>query len=276
MYLVYMQMKKGNTILSGFYRKKFDSFLIYLSVLKDLKQDDVHQFRVLVKKIKSLLLLVEEMNSNTEEGLKMLEQFKKLFRYSGRLRAAQIGMDLVMESSFEIAPEVIQYFEEKKENAIQKLVKQIHKFDIPKFKKRAMQICLAIDELDFSAIKDLTDQIIHNELEIVRKLFNSSHGENYHHEIRKLLKVIKTLHHLILSTDKDEKRQIAVDIVSRTETLLGNWHDYKVLEDYLNEMESEFSRTDLKRLIKSIKNRNTKIKLELKNSSDKMLRENFR
>ncbi len=271
-----MQMKKANTKLSGFYREKFDSFLIYLSVLKDLKQDDVHRFRVLIKNIKSLLLLVEEMNLNTVEGLKMLKQLNKLFKYSGRLRSVQIGVDLLKESPFEIAPEIVHYLDEQKENAIQKLVKQIHQFNIPKFKKRAMQICIAIDELDFSTVKDLTDKIIHDELEIVRKLFNSSHGENNHHEIRKLLKVVKTLYHLILSNGEDDKRQIAVEVVNRTETAIGNWHDYKMLEDYLNSMESEFSRTDLKRSIRSIKNRNTKIKLDLKNKSDKLLRENFR
>ncbi|MBI9060093.1 CHAD domain-containing protein [Labilibaculum sp. DW002] len=269
-------MKKGNTNLSGYYREKFDSFLIYLSVLKDLKQDDVHRFRVSVKNIKSLLLLVEEMDSNTEEGLQMQKQLNKLFKYAGSLRTVQISTDLLKESSFEIDPEIFQYLETQKENAIQKLVKQIHQFNIPKFKKRAMQICIAIDQMDFSTIKDLTDRIIHDELEIVRKLFNSSHGEDYHHEIRKLLKIVKGLHHLILSNGEDEDRQIAVEIVNQTESSLGHWHDYKVLDDYLTCMESEFSRTDIKRLIKSIKNRNTKIKLELKNKSDKLLRENFR
>ncbi len=271
-----MQLKTGNMKLSGFYQEKFNSLLNHLSVLKDLKQQDVHRFRVLVKNIKSLLLLVEEMSLNTEEGLKMLKQLNKLFKYSGCLRSVQMAEDLLKENPFEIAPEMIQYLKDQEKNATEKLVEEMNQFDIPKFKKRGMQICIAIDELDFSTIKNLTDKIIHDELEIVRKLFNSSHGENNHHEIRKLLKVVKTLHQFILSNGEDDKRQKAVEIVSQTETELGNWHDVKVLDDYLSSMESEFSRNDLIRLIKSIKNRNTKIKLDLKNKSDKLLRENFR
>lgn len=265
-----------NMKLSEFYQKKFDSFLVHLFDLKSLEQEDVHRFRVNVKNIKSLLLLVEEVNMEAGSGLKMQKQIKNLFKYSGHLQAAQICTVLLMKEPIEIAPEVIHYLDVQKEKAAEALKNQMAKFDIPKFKKRALKIAMAIDELDLATFKNLTDHVIHDELEIVRKLLNSSHGDKYYHKIRKLLKVVKVLHQLILSNEKSAERQKAVELVNETESSLGSWHDYKVLEDYLDCMESEFVQTDLKRQIKSIRNRNAKIKLALKNNSGKLLRENYR
>lgn len=270
-----MQLKEEKFSLSSFYRKRFDSFLIYLSAAKQLKEEDIHRLRVDMKYIRSLMLLIDEFNLGADVGTKLLKQLKSIYNSAGKLRACQVTKSLLLKSNVEIPSEISVFLEDELSLMAEKFRNNLSRFDYPKFNKRVILLYSELDKVDTSELKIKVDSIIHDELEIINKLFNSSKGEEYHHEIRKLLKVIKSLQQLLLAFKEDENSRQALDIVNSTETLLGNWHDSKVLKDSLNRLDEEMTQTSIKRVLRNLKNQNNKLRLELKNESDKYLRNHF-
>ncbi|WP_321322469.1 CHAD domain-containing protein [Labilibaculum sp.] len=270
-----MQSKEENTRLSSFYRERFDSFLINLSVAKQIKEEDIHKLRVDIKYIRSLLLLIEEFDLDTDVGSKLLKQLKGIFNSAGKLRALQVSKSLLLNSNIDIPSGIMHVLDDGLNSSGENFKDKLSKFEILTFKKRVTSLCSLLDQVNISVLKIKGDSIIHDELEIVNKLFNSSQGEEYHHEIRKLLKVVKSLQQLLLTLQDDEKRKQALEIVNLTETLLGNWHNYLVMDKFLIKLDKELTQPAVKRTLKNLKNQNNKLKLEFKNEADKYLRKHF-
>lgn len=270
-----MRSKEENFSLSSFYKKRFESFFVYLSVAKQVKEEDIHKLRVDMKYMRSLMLLVEEFNLGGDVGTKLLKQLKGLYNSAGKLRACQVTKSLLLKSNVDIPSEIFVFLEDELSLSTEKFRNNLSHFDRTKFNQRVIQLYSELDKVNTSELKIQVDSIIHDELEIINKLFNSSKGEEYHHEIRKLLKVIKSLQQLLLAYQEDENSRQALNIVNSTETLLGNWHDYKVLADFLNKLNEELPETAIKRVLRNLKNENDKLRVELKNESDKYLRNHF-
>ncbi|WP_461633354.1 hypothetical protein [Labilibaculum euxinus] len=270
-----MQSKEENIGLSSFYRERFDSFLNNLSLAKQIKEEDIHKLRVDIKYIRSLLLLIEEFDLDTDAGSKLLKQLNGIFNSAGKLRALQVSKSLLLNSNVDIPSEIMLVLDGRMNVSVEKFGAKWSEFEILKFKKGVASLCSSLNQVNISELKIKTDSIIHDELEIVNKLFNSSQGEEYHHEIRKLLKVVKALQQLLLALQDDEKRRQALDIVNSTETLLGNWHNYLVMDKFLIKLDKELPQPSVKRILKNLKNQNNKLKLELKNEADKYLRKHF-
>ncbi len=270
-----MESKEGNASLSLFYKERFDSFLRNLSVAEQIKDEDIHKLRVDIKYIRSLLLLIEEFNLDTDVGAKLLKQLKGIFNSAGKLRALQVSKSLLSESSVDKSAEIISVLDDDLNARAENFRTKLSEFDLPKFKQRVLSLYSLLNKLSISELEIKVDSIIHDELEIVNKLFNSSQGEEYHHEIRKLLKVIKALQQLLLALNEDVNRRQALDIVNLTESLLGNWHNYKVLDNFLIKLDNKSSEAPVKRILRNLKNQNAKLKQEYKNESDKHLRKHF-
>ncbi|MDM8159735.1 CHAD domain-containing protein [Labilibaculum sp. K2S] len=270
-----MQSKEENTSLSSFYRERFDSFLINLSEAKQIKEEDIHKLRVDIKYIRSLLLLIEEFDLDTDAGSKLLKQLKGIFNSAGKLRALQVSKSLLLNSNVDIPSEIMFVLDDGLDASVEKFRAKCSEFEILKFKKGVTSLCSSLNQVNIAELIIKVDSIIRDELEIVNKLFNSSQGEEYHHEIRKLLKVVKALQQLLLTLQDDEKRRQALDIVNSTETLLGNWHNYKVMDNFLIKLDRELTQPTVKRTLKNLKNQNNRLKQEVKNESDKYLRNYF-
>ncbi|WP_372755383.1 CHAD domain-containing protein [Labilibaculum sp.] len=270
-----MQSKKGNTRLSSFYKERFDSFLTNLNLSKNLNEESIHKLRVDIKNMRSLLLLVEEINLQTKLATKLIKQLRSIFRSTGKLRALQVSKSLLASSNISIPEQISLFLEEEIKNQSKKVSINFSKFNLPKFKKRVAILYSDLEQIEDSELLLKGDRIIHDELEIVNKLFNSSKGEEYHHEIRKLLKVVKTLENLLLVLSEDERRKQALEIVNTTETNLGNWHDHKSLADFLLRLEQKLSDASISRTLRNLNNQNNKAKLELKKEADKHLRNHF-
>lgn len=272
---VKMKYVDENNRLSSFYRERFCSFTDHLSVAKKTDEEIIHKLRVDVKNIRSLLLLLIEFNHETNVGTKLLKQLKKIFNSSGKLRALQVSKLLLLKSSVDIPVEMMAFLESELNEHTDKFRESLSQFDLPKFKERVSILCSSLNNVNTLALKMKVDSIIHDELEIVNKLFNSSRGEEYHHTIRKLLKLIKTLQQLLVSLKEDEGRRQALDIVNSTEIPLGNWHDNKVFDDFLIKLDMQLPDTNSQRILRNLKNQNNKSKMEMKSESDKYLRNHF-
>lgn len=270
-----MQSKKENIRLSSFYKERFDSFLNSLSASQNMNEESIHELRVNMKNMRSLLLLMDEFSQQTRIPSKLVKQLNRIFKKAGKLRALQVSSSLLATFNIAIPEPIIHYLKEEIKTQTKKVSDCFNKFDLPKFKERIGKLYSHLEQIDDSELLLKSDRIIHDELEIVNKLFNSSKGEEYHHEIRKLLKVVKTLENLQLFLHEDEMKKQALELVSTTESKLGNWHDRKVLSDFLHSLTSKLPNASIDRTLRNLTNQNNKAKLELKLDSDKYLRNHF-
>lgn len=270
-----MKSKEENISLSSFYRERFDSFLAHLTMAQNIDEESIHKLRVDIKNMRSLLLLLVEYNYEKNIGTKLLKQLKGIFNSSGKLRVLQIAKSLMIKSSVDIPIDMMDFLELEMKLRAETVKGSLSKFNLSKFNKRVSILCSSLMNVNLSELTVKVDSIIHDELEIVNKLFNSSKGEEFHHEIRKLLKVIKTLQQLLLNFGEDEGRRQALDIVNSTEMFLGDWHDYKGMANFLNKLDKQLLDTNSKRILRNLRNQNNKLKLEMKSEADKYLRSHF-
>lgn len=250
------EVQKDMNNLSSFYKEKFDSFLLYLSKAKEMNEEDIHKLRVNIKNIRSILLLADDLGVEEKLVSKILKQLRPVFKYSGRLRLIQVCKAIVEKDSITGNKKVIKSLEENKPQIGRELNEFVENFKIDKFQKREESLCVALTKINKSEIREKADKIILDELDLIYKLWSSSRGEENYHEIRKFFKIIKSILHLLLSLNSDEKLENELSIVNETETILGNWHDRDVLEQKLAQIQVNAPNAEFKSLVREIKNKN--------------------
>ena len=264
-------MNKINT----FYKDRFNSFLVHLSKAKGLKEEDVHKLRVDIKNIRSLLLLVDAFEIEGEAVGKILQQLQSIFKYSGRLRSIQVSKLLVDNCKLKNQKPIVNVLEEQRSKYEDELSKRLGKFKITKFQKKVDILNSALDKVDIKDAREKADRIIRDELDLIYKLWASSRGEEYYHDIRKFFKIIKSILQLLTNLLDDEKLKSELSIVNETETILGNWHDRDVLDKKLSKMQSTSPNAEFKSLVREIKNKNRTEKNNLSKEFKKKMLTHF-
>ena len=226
-----MQSKLDDTNLSSFYRARFDSFLTHLLNAKQLKEEDIHKLRVDIKNIRGLLLLLEGFDLDQKIPSRLLKQVRPVFRSTGRLRTIQVCKSLLHDYPSEIPTEIMEQLESKNSKVAEKIKKSFDEFDNnDKFQKRLDKLYAELAQITDEEVQANIDEVIHNELDIIYKLWTSARGEEHFHDIRKFMKIIKTLLQLSLHLEENEDIRKELDIVNQTETILGKWNDRDDLE----------------------------------------------
>jgi len=261
--------------LNSFYKDRFNSFLIHLSKAKGLKKEDVHKLRVDIKNIRSLLLLVDAFEIEGETVGKILKQLQSIFKYSGRLRSIHVSRSLVENYELKGEKPIVTNLEDPRSKYEDELSKRLGKFKILKFQKRVDVLNEALQLVNIDNVREKADRIILDELDLIYKLWASSRGEEYYHDIRKFFKIIKSILHLLTNLIDDEKLKSELSIVNETETILGNWHDRDVLDKKLSKMQSTSPNSEFKSLVREIKNRNRSEKNNLSKEFKKKMLTHF-
>ncbi|NOU60609.1 CHAD domain-containing protein [Marinifilum caeruleilacunae] len=261
--------------LSAFYKKRFDGFLTHLTEAKNLDEENVHKLRVDIKNMRSLLLLVDALNLGANIVGKLLKQLRPIFKYSGRLRTIQVCKKLVEQHDIKNQEKVVKILEETKDQVSQEFVLAMEKFKPEKFQKRIAKLYQVLDEITPPDLRDKADKIIHDELDLIYKLWASSRGEEHYHDIRKFFKIIKSLLQLLIAVETSPDLEREYKIVNDTETILGDWHDRDVLDKKLAKIQKFAPNPEFKSLVREIKNKNRSEKNAFVKSFKQQMLTNF-
>lgn len=195
-------------------------------------QDDLHQFRVQIKKIKSFLILLSS-NEKNEELLKIFKPIKKIFHQGGVIRDAYIHLQFAeefrvnepgfVEQQKELVSAETISFCSKGKKYLQKL-DSVHK----KVKK------------EFTSIRN-SDVIFFYESElngVVLALAKREFCEEMH-DCRKRIKNL--LYNEKLALKKlDGKLELNPQYLNQVQEKLGEWHDRVLARDvFLNQVKDE-------------------------------------
>jgi CHAD domain-containing protein len=223
------------------------------------EKEDLHKFRVQIKKLRAMLFLFE--NTSKENGLlKNFKPVRKIFKYAGNIRNAQINLELgelyqLKNEQFEtgqqkIIEEGTIEFRSKGEEFI-KNIKTAHK----RLKKQ-------LPKVDDSRIANYYKTQLND---IATNLAVSGFTEDMHTN-RKLIKIL-VYNHKLADKALNGSLPFNTDYLDKLQEAIGKWHDNLLAEQL-------FSSPELndKPIVTKIKRANSGIKRSISTLADDFLR----
>jgi CHAD domain-containing protein len=189
-----------------------------ISFSPDHADESLHDIRVEIKKIKSLLRLISFINSKFDFR-SAYKPFRKIFRAAGKIRDMQVSEHLLQ-----------QYGKHQSVNAqnISELVIQFEN-DVAKYLKSVRKKANVIIKELKSIGPDYYHEYLHNIRRQFQKLLPESvHAENLH-DLRKQAKEL-----IYILTAGGETGDFT-NRLSVLEQMIGEWHDKKVLSEWLQQ-----------------------------------------
>lgn len=258
-----MQSQESPNNLRSFYKSRFDLFLTHLNESRELNEEDLHRLRVDIKNIRSLILLLDGFDLDKHVLTELLHCIRHVFKTSGKLRTIHICKGLLQNTNFEIPLEVYQKLEGNNQCFSERIIEALDAFEEDEFNRKTEQLYEYFDLLSPLQIRQKAKDIIDSEMDIVFKTLALSKGDSNLHDVRKYLKIVKTLLQLLVSLDDREEDKKELEIVNQAETLLGNWHDREDLEGKLVELQNSFTNPEHARLFKHLQGHNHQAKYAL-------------
>ena len=215
--------------------------------IKNGEQEELHQFRVQVKKLRAMLELLD-INSAKHPLQNDFKPVRKIFKRCGEIRSAFINLQYG------------QRFQFKNEDFFMN-----HLYEIEKGTNEVKELGKQYLKIIKSAHDDIGDDLQHvGNKDIVEfykaKLYNiGSFLENlqFNDELHDTRKQIKTLmyNRKIAQNALDGKLQISNDYLDKLQTLMGDWHDNVLALELFSS-----AGFNSKPIITKIKNQNTHLK----------------
>jgi CHAD domain-containing protein len=184
------------------------------SYLKDGQQEDLHHFRVQVKKLRAFLIMAD----SAQHRPKLTIHFKpvrRIFKRAGQIRDAYLNLELGKangnDSSFM--------------DSQQQLMEQAIKRFIAKSNKYPGEIKAAYQNIkeEIESISDIHINLYYEQqLEQVAGLLATLHFDERLHECRKLIKILMYNYkftHKVLNSPVNE------EYLDQVQAAIGEWHD---------------------------------------------------
>jgi CHAD domain-containing protein len=227
-----LKKKVIGEFLFQFYRKRTSSFLagIYKATITG-ESEDIHRLRVDVKKIYALYSLFEMVEPGLFKKQKHFKLFTNLFKLAGKIREIQVHLIFLSKPKYKKTDFVsfINFLKEQENQATKNFLLAIKDFNDKELKsteKEIKKICLdiAVNKLsrksaDFIRSRAMKIQGLQTEEADVEKV----------HKIRKHLKAMSTVSTLVSTINPDEKLDLIINGLDKSEVMIGNWHDNIVL-----------------------------------------------
>ncbi|MGZ3755534.1 MAG: CHAD domain-containing protein [Mucilaginibacter sp.] len=204
-------MKKKNGV--RYFEQEWKGMCAHLkSYLKTEEDEELHQFRVKIKKLKAFMILSDSANPHPAL-LKQFKPIKKIFKQAGVLRDAYLNL------------EFIKLFQPDNATAQEILIKNA----TLKFKSNGDKYLRKINKVhpplkkEIKSIKDSSINHFYNDrlLQIAQILTLCQFDEQLH-ECRKLIKIL-------LYNYKPARESLNVrldeDYLERLQQTIGDWHD---------------------------------------------------
>ena len=210
-------------------------------------QEELHRFRVQIKKLKAMLTLFQHANKK-QVLLKNFKPVAKIFKLAGSIRDAHINMLLKEKYNIKNA-----LFEEGQQKIIENGISQ--------FKEKGSKYLKRIKEVQADIKKNLSnieDKAIADfykiKLEIIaKKLAVPNFNEDMHYN----RKIIKTLvyNHKLANKALNGIVTINSEYLDKLQDVIGEWHDNIIAAQL-------FATTELndKTIVTKIKRKNTSVK----------------
>jgi CHAD domain-containing protein len=223
----------SNTI-GQVYNQHERSFVKGLKKAKTLAEKPVHQLRLDIKSLRSLLELMEAISKKKIAGKATRKILKPLFRQAGKLRTTALNLYLTRPYRSAVLAKFRKYLEKKQAAEGEKLLRSLKGIELKKLRKLHKKNLTVVKKSDNEELTDQAVDHLRDLLAGVRSdLFDINNDETLH-EIRRQLKRIRNIGHLLDEAKVDHPFKEELKKVSATYEKIGKWHD---TVDLINELE---------------------------------------
>jgi CHAD domain-containing protein len=224
-----------------------DSFIKYIrthlreavKLLRDYeengREEDLHQFRVSLKKIRCALDCMQKIEDNTKLK-KVRYRVKRIFRQTGEVRDAQILLQWLKKNRM---PLTIAY--NKPHQRLTELEMQLRK-DIPtQLKKLRRKQKVLLEVADNYAAEDI-EACFFNLRKLFRQLLSAGVKVEQWHELRKLAKkIVYSYHWLPPEQFNFLRRSTEIQRLDELQAAIGLWHDEIVRKEWMGSQKNFLS-----------------------------------
>lgn len=201
-----------------------DHLTAYCTVRRD--EEDLHKIRVEIKKLRALIYMFRNLNSNRHKSEKNL--LKELFQHTGRIRDAQLQLHFISELHIEDPGFIYEELKcKEREEKLLILRLEEYQYNLNKVKKGLLKKLNNIDTLEAqSLIKLEWDKVVHF-------LISAVDTETMHDERKKLKQLMYLLR--LLPEQIADTLGIDQNFLDELADKIGKWHDLLITAQMLRE-----------------------------------------
>ena len=238
-------MKKKNGV--KYFEKEWEDMNAHLkSYLKNEEQEDLHRFRVKIKKLEAFLILFDSAERHPAAMVKRFKPIKKIFKLAGELRDAYLNLEFI---------KLFQPENTMDQDILIKSATTEFKSNGDKYLRKIKGVHRSLKK-EIKSIKDASvNRFYDSQLWQIANILTSHQFRKQLHECRKQIKILlynnKLAHEsLIVRLNKDYLEQL--------QQVIGDWHDQSLSITRLKE-----DKVSEATLISAMNDRITKVNEEI-------------
>ncbi len=237
-------------------------------------EEDIHQLRLAIKKIKIFLALIEFATEKEFQKKEHNSFFKPLFKKAGAHRDAQINQNLVINENAAIFSEYKEYLRKKQQTASLELLNQINDFNHTRFEELNKVLHQNIQTLTNEAISTASSSYILKKWGKIQVLIPYMYDGKELHKIRINLRAIHEVLGMLNFINPTPKLFDFQTEVKSLNDLIGEWHDYYELALSIADfMDINMNNPELEKFVEKSNQENLLRALEIKNTLNKYIAE---
>jgi CHAD domain-containing protein len=254
----------AQTDIASLYRSYGKSFLEHLHSAENLGTDVIHDLRLDVKRLRSVLRLLDYLGQEKEYGKKTLKLIDPVFRRAGKLRNISLNLKQCRSYDSKLIRGFREYLKDKELKMEEKFRDTVKDFAPKKLKKATGHLIEGLKRLKPDHVIENSEEYTDELLKRIRILNRRMENDENVHEVRKKLKDIKAVkkleEELGVKSEAGKTKKIKL-----LEQKIGRWHDRIIFmqetEKYLAGKKKSDKR--LAKLIMDIKAGNEKMKTQI-------------
>lgn len=258
------------------YQNRIGSFESYFEACKTGGAvEDVHQLRVSIKRLRTILSLMEFAGQDSFRKKKHFRLLSNLFSVAGQLREIHVNQQLIQSYDPDITASYMSALLQIEEDAQLELHDKMHQFKQHKFIKQNQKLEHNYPDLPIEESIASTMQFIEIKVAQIDGLSIDCDDKKLH-KIRFHLKGVVEMYKLINSIRPTDQSMAAELTLKELEQIIGNWHDRMVLiaslEQYIDSVANTDKTASLAQLLHTIVIENEESKSGILKLLDEVLR----
>ena len=231
-------MLNENNVLN-IYKKYSYSFgrFLRLSINRG-DEEDIHQLRVTIKKIKALYNLFELISNRSISAKKLYRIYSDIFIASGKVRETQINLNILHQFNTKIPKSYIDYLVSNQREYQEEMILEIKRFEKTKLYRQNSQIYKKIDAYYDPLTLEVSTSFIEKKLLKIQKLLEEEKMIKLH-KIRKLLRSIGEVLKIIYEINPQLNINDLFYNLKEIRDKIGKWHDLFILSKSLEEFSNK-------------------------------------
>lgn len=273
-----MEPTAKNNLLNYFNRRKTEILFRLTNSMAALDEEDIHQLRVEIKKIRSVLKLLDQISAGGYPAREYRRLLSGLFKPAGKFREDHINLSLLDRFSGFALNGYRQHLLDSFIRHSEKLHRVINSFDQNSFLYFHRQVDDKISLVDDETVLIATREYINEKVRNIKAIWVDATHRNKLHRTRKHLKALGYVMNIRTGIYSNVLPEGFYNLVKETETHIGNWHDRIVLinslEKYSKKHPVNPELLEITGLISALKTGNHQPVILIKQNLEKIVVEN--